>query len=109
MAVALKVRAPGLFMIVLQQKAKNTGGAVIEFSPYKTKLSQFDHTTGDYEKKPLSQWIHVFRDGSGQVQCDLYSAYLARFVHNDTLDVRKAASAFPAAKPLLRRAASMVL
>jgi hypothetical protein len=48
----------------------------------------------------------VLGDGSGEVQRDLYSAFLARFVDEDTLDARNAALAFPSAKPLLRRAAS---
>ncbi|HTP30065.1 MAG TPA: hypothetical protein VMK12_30960, partial [Anaeromyxobacteraceae bacterium] len=39
-------------------------------------------------------------------QRDLYSAFLPRFVVENTLDARSAALAFPGAKPLLRRAAS---
>ena len=44
----------------------------------------------------------VLDDG---VQRDLHSAFLARFVVENTLDARIAALAFPGAKPLLRRAA----
>lgn len=40
------------------------------------------------------------------IQRDLYSAFLARFVEQNRLDARSAAQAFPAAKPLLQRAAS---
>lgn len=101
-----KVRGCGEFIQILRRKTEATGGQMIEFSTSRTRLSQFDHTTGEYTKKPLSQRIHVLGDGSGEVQRDLYSAFLARFVDEDTLDARSAAVAFPAAKPLLRRAAS---
>ncbi len=101
-----KVRGAGMFVAQLRRKAEACGGGVVEFSAYRTRLSQFDHTTGSYVKKPLSQRLHVFGDGSGEVQRDLYSAFLARFVVNNTLDARSAAVAFPSAKPLLRRAAS---
>ena len=101
-----KVRGCGSFVAILRRKATSVGGQVVEFKTRTTRLSQFDHTTGDYVKKPLSLRVHVLRDGSGTVQRDLYSAYLARFVSRDTLDARQAVLAFPAAKPLLRRAAS---
>jgi putative transposase len=102
-----KVRGVGSFMATLRRRAKEAGGSVFEFSTRKTALSQFDHTTGDYLKKPLSLRTHVLRDGSGTVQRDLYSAFLARFVGaSETLDARQAKDAFPAAKPLLDRAAS---
>ena len=103
---SVKVRGPGLFVAGLRRKTLAAGGELVEFSTRSTRLSQFDHTTGDYLKKPLSLRVHVLRDGSGTVQRDLYSAFLARFVSQDTLDARQAALAFPAAKPLLRRAAS---
>ncbi len=104
-----KVRGAGMFMAALRRKAAATGGELVEFSACRTRLSQFDHSTGEYVKKPLAQRVHVFGDGSGEVQRDLYSAFLARFVDADKLDARSAALAFPAAKPLLRRAASSEL
>ncbi len=101
-----KVRGCGSFLAILRYKTKRAGGQLIEFKTSTTCLSQFDHTTGDYLKKPLSQRLHVLRDGSGAIQRDLYSAFLARHVSQNTLDARRATLAFPAAKPLLRRAAS---
>ncbi|HTP24492.1 MAG TPA: hypothetical protein VMK12_02385 [Anaeromyxobacteraceae bacterium] len=44
----------------------------------------------------------VLGDGAGEVQRDLYSAFLPRLVVENTLDARSAALAFPGAKPLLR-------
>ncbi len=104
-----KVRGAGTFMGAFRRKAAAAGGELVEFSACRTRLSQFDHSTGQYVKKPLAQRVHVFGDGSGEVQRDLYSAFLARFVDADKLDTRSAAVAFPAAKPLLRRAASSEL
>jgi hypothetical protein len=105
-----KVRGCGMFVALLRRRAKEAEGAVIEFSTRTTRLSQFDHTTGVYTKKPLSQRIHILGDGSGTVQRDLYSAFLARFVGaSERLDAREATKAFPDAKPLLGQAASGLL
>lgn len=98
-------RAPAMLVRILSQKAKTSGGSYTAFSTRKTKLSQVDHTTGLYTKKPLSQREHVFPDGS-RVQRDLYSAYLARFVDNDRLDIPRASLAWAGAEPLLRHAVS---
>jgi len=100
-----KVRAAGMFVSMLSTKAEAAGGGVIEFNTRTTKLSQFDHMSGNYVKKPLSQRQHTFADGT-VIQRDLYSAFLARFVDRDKLDARSATDAFPAAKLLLQRAAS---
>lgn len=98
-------RAPAMFIALLKRKAESVGGSVIEFSTHKTKLSQVDHTTGLYTKKPLSQRKHIFPDGS-EVQRDLYSAYLARFVNDDSLDISQATAAWASSEPILRRAVS---
>ena len=92
-------------MAVLRQKTAATGGDLVEFPTRTTRLSQYDHTTGAYTKKPFSQRVHVLGDGSGLVQRST-APFLARFVEAGTLDARNAAEAFRNAKPLLRRAAS---
>jgi putative transposase len=98
-------RAPGLFVSTLKRKAASAGARVVEFSTQKTKLSQFSHDTGRCEKKPLSRRWHTFADGS-LVQRDLYAAWLARFVENDTLDASRCQAQWATAEPLLRQAAS---
>lgn len=103
---SVKVRAPGRFVSMLTRKAVRAGGSVEAVSPWKTRLSQYDHTTDTYTKKPLSQRTHVLGDGSGLVQRDLYSAFLVRHVEQDKLDAWKAKQAFPGAGPLLEQAAS---
>jgi hypothetical protein len=44
-----------MFVRTLKRKAKPVGGQLVEIPASNTKLSQFDHTTGKYTKKPLSQ------------------------------------------------------
>ena len=102
-----KVRAPGMFVSGLKRKAESAGGQLLEINTRYTKLSQFDHTTMDHVRKPLSERIHIFRDGVTQpIQRDLYSAFLARCCDPDTLDVSQVLRTWPAAEPPLRRAMS---
>jgi len=60
----------------------------------------------DLHKRVHVVWLHLefYRRlkarASRRVKCrDLYSAFLARFVVEDSLDARGAALAFPGAKP----------
>jgi putative transposase len=76
------VRAPGMFLAILRRKAESAGGKVIEFSTYRTKLSQVCHGCGAVKKKPLSLRIHSCECGV-EMQRDLYSAFLARCVGDD--------------------------
>ncbi len=77
------LRAPGMFVELLQRKAENAGGKVEEINSYRTKLSQTCHC-GKVRKKSLQERWH--RCDCGVVaQRDLYSAYLASFVEKNTL------------------------
>lgn len=87
---SVKVRGPGMFVSTMRRKAERAGGALVEFSTATTLLSQVCHGCGSAEKKPLSLRIHACECGVGPVQRDLYSAFLARFVHEDRLDARQA-------------------
>ncbi len=95
-------RAPGMFIERLKRKAENACGSVIEFSTFKTRLSQ-TCICGKREKKPLSQRIHQCGCGV-KAQRDLFSAYLARFVQDDRLDVSAAKESWTGAETLLRTA-----
>lgn len=97
-----KVRAAGLFMTIVTRKAESAGGGMVLIKSWKTRLSQFDHTAGDYAKKPLSLRVHVLRDGSGRVQRDRYSAFLARHCGPEALDLPGIEQAWPGACELLR-------
>jgi hypothetical protein len=70
-------RAPGVFVQLLKRKAESAGGKVVELDTWKLKMSQYDHCTETYTKKPLSLRWHALGDGSGEIQRDVYSALLA--------------------------------
>lgn len=97
-------RAPGKFIEKLKRKAERAGGEVIEFSTYSTKLSQTCHC-GSVKKKSLSTRWHKC-DCGVNTQRDLYSAYLAMHVSENSLDISQAEKSWPVAKPLLERAIS---
>ncbi|WP_018290218.1 hypothetical protein [Verrucomicrobium sp. 3C] len=106
---SVKVRAPGMWVERIRRKAESAGGGFNEIDPRKTRLSQFDHTTGQYVKKPLSLRTYVFGDGRTEpVQRDLYSAFLAKCSEKDFLDISRVGKSWPGAEPLLRRAMSRV-
>ena len=80
--------APGMFMAMLERKATQVGGALVTFSPYKTKFSQLCHGCGTYTKKPLSLRVHHCAVcGLGPVDREVYSAFLARHVSADGQDL----------------------
>jgi putative transposase len=56
---SVKVRAPGMLVSTLERKAEAAGGELIDIPTWNTRLSQFDHTTGEYTKKTLSQREHI--------------------------------------------------
>lgn len=76
-----QVRGLGLFMSILSSKAESAGGGMTALKTRVLRLSQYDHPTGTYTRKPLNQRIHVLGDGSGEVQRDIYSAFLAGCVN----------------------------
>lgn len=67
-------RCPGLFQQKVREKFERTGGKYVEV-PAMYRASQYDHTSGQYEKKKLSERIFTLSDGT-RVQRDCYSALL---------------------------------
>lgn len=98
---SVKVRAPGMFVEQLRRKAESAGGKMVDLHTWSLKLSQYDHITGICTKKPLSQRWHVLGDGSGVVQRDIYSAFLARCVVSNERHPSHIASMWAAQKPVL--------
>ena len=101
---SVKVRAPGAFLAELERKAERAGGQVEWLETRTLKLSQYDHVTGTYEKKPLSQRTHPLGGGAVQVQRDAYSAFLAREVEDGAHNPSRLETAWAATEALLRRA-----
>jgi len=101
---SVKNRAPGMFMEILRRKAENAGGSVVEFSTKATKLSQYCHKCGKYTKKPLSQRWHTCCNLN--IQRDLYSAFLAGSVVEDSLDTAGVTKRWRSMEAILLRAVS---
>jgi hypothetical protein len=101
-------RAPGMFIEILGRKAANAGGQVFEFATRTTALSQACHC-GHKARKHLRDRWHVCQKCGTVAQRDLYSAFLAKCVHDDVLDIRQAEQAWPGAHLLLERAMSGLL
>jgi transposase len=101
---SVAVRGPGMFVSQLTRKAANAGGSVEQINTRTTKLSQ-TCICGSVEKKPLKQRHHICLCGA-EAQRDLFSAFLARYCHDDILDINQAKLAWSAAVPLLKRAMS---
>jgi len=81
---SISVRAPGILMNALERKAERAGGERVIINVRTLKNSQYDHTTGIFTKKPLSQRKHIFGDNRGWVDRDVYSAFLAKNSEENT-------------------------
>jgi len=74
--------APGKLRYTINRKAEKAGGEFVELDTWNLKMSQYDHLTDDYHKKPLSLREHNLGQNTEQevrlfVQRDIYSAFLA--------------------------------
>lgn len=68
--LSICTRAPGHFMSELQRKAESAGENISSVNVYHLKTSQYDHSSGAFVKKSLSERWHVFADGRGACQRD---------------------------------------
>jgi putative transposase len=102
---SIQRRAPGTFVQIVTRLAGRAGGTIITVPTRTTKLSQTCHC-GRVKKKPLSLRVHACPACGLQMQRDLYSAYLIRFVDPKTflLHAGQARDAWPGAESLLRTA-----
>jgi hypothetical protein len=66
--------APAMLLTIIDRKLGYQGRSIKKIDTYATKASQFNHLTGEYTKKQLSErWNDV---GEFRIQRDLYSAFL---------------------------------
>ncbi|MFK9093192.1 RNA-guided endonuclease TnpB family protein [Bacillus salipaludis] len=66
--------APAMLLTIIDRKLAYQGRSIKKIDTYATKASQFNHITGEFTKKQLSErWNYV---GEFQIQRDLYSAFL---------------------------------
>jgi putative transposase len=96
--------APGMFVARLRSLAASAGSTIVAINPRRAKLSQICQC-GSLQNKRLSQRWHCCSCGAN-AQRDLYSAFLACFVHPETnlLDAGRAAAAWPGREPVLQAA-----
>ena len=82
---SLANKAPAMFLTILQNKLKAKGGQYKKIDTWNVKASQYNHITGEYNKKKLSQrWNYFkYKNNDIKVQRDLYSAYLIKNVNDD--------------------------
>jgi transposase len=96
--------APGMFLEHIRRTVARTGGILNEVPTTNTKLSQYCHGCGHYEKKPLWQRWHHCACGIGPVQRDLYSAFLSCHLDLRTLVPSIAQDTWESAETRLRAA-----
>lgn len=76
-------RAPAMLLTIIDRKLGYQGLSLKKIDTHATKASQFNHITGEYRKKQLSERWNDF--GKLLIQRDLYSAFLISNT-NETLD-----------------------
>jgi transposase len=103
---SINMRAPSMFMDSLKRKAENAGGYLFEFPTQTTKLSQTCHICEQQVKKRLSKRWHICC--GIQMQRDLYSAFLAKCVEQETsaLDLVRAKQLWQGMESILSDAIS---
>lgn len=76
-------KAPATLIGILNQKLISLGFNGVIKVPTSVRASQFNHITGEYHKKPLSQRWNEMPDGR-RIQRDLYSAFLLQHMNERT-------------------------
>ncbi len=99
-----KARAPGMFIDLLSRKAESAGGKVVMLNTRRLRMSQYDHVSDTYAKKPLSQRWHRLNGGERIVQRDCYSAFLAKHATEEGHSPSRLIEGWAVAEPLLERA-----
>jgi hypothetical protein len=66
--------APAMLLTIIDRKLRYQGRTIKKIDTYATKASQFNHLTGEYTKKQLSERWNVF--GGFSIISYLYSAFL---------------------------------
>lgn len=110
-------RAPGMLITTIRRKAESAVGKMENLNTRVLRMSQYDHKTGLYEKKPLSQRWHRLggnADGSTPagnplvaetlVQRDVYSSFLAEHAEGDDHNPATLEREWQTAESLFRRA-----
>ena len=105
---SVKVKAPGVFIERLKRKAESAGGQLNELDTWSLKMSQYDHVSGQYNKKHLSERWHILGGKTAEkallIQRDMYSAFLALCVIENEHQSSQLRERWPVVKQLLEQA-----
>ena len=83
----IAARAPAMLISILDRKLHYIGLAVSKLDTWHLKASQYDHTTGTYTKKTMSDRLVTV--GSRTVQRDMYSAFLVEHAGSDGSSINR--------------------
>lgn len=82
---SLANKAPSMFLTMLNNKLKHNGEQLYKINTYKVKASQYNHFTGEYNKKGLKdRWNNDI-----QLQRDIYSAFLIMNINDDLKSINR--------------------
>lgn len=74
--------APAMLLEIIDRKLRYCGANLKKINTTKCKASQYDHITNTFNKKELSERIHL-AGGEIPIQRDIYSAFLIKNTMND--------------------------
>lgn len=74
--------APGMLLDIIDRKLSYSGENLKKINTTKCKASQYDHITNTFNKKELSERIHL-AGGEMPIQRDIYSAFLIKNTMKD--------------------------
>ncbi|MFC0903657.1 RNA-guided endonuclease TnpB family protein [Clostridium sp. MT-14] len=82
-------KAPSMFLTILNQKLRYNNNELNKINTVKVKASQYNHMTGEYKKKKLSErWNYFNIDGEEiKIQRDLYSSFLIMNVKDNLKEI----------------------
>lgn len=104
---SIKVKAPATFIAGLKRKAESAGGQLHELNTWRLRMSQYDHLSGEYRKKTLSERWHFLGGKTAEeaviVQRDCYSAFLAFCVIENEHQSSQLHSRWPVVKQRLEQ------
>lgn len=82
---SLANKAPAMLIEIINRKLKYNGMEIFKINTQKVKASQYNHFTGEYNKKGLKdRWNKDI-----EIQRDLYSAFLIMNVNNDLESINR--------------------
>jgi len=95
---SISTKAPAMFVSILENKCKAATGHALNKVDTKTiKASDYDHTTGKYQKREsLSRWVYLAN--GDKVHRNLYCAFLLFCVADGCIDQKQCDIMYPSFK-----------